>query len=60
MQDVFAILIVTIAAAFLASRAWRHVTKRAAGAAVPVRNCSGSGTVTSQQFVAITPHQSSH
>jgi hypothetical protein len=60
MQDFFAILIVTIAAAFLASRAWRHVTKRAAGRCGSCANCSGSGTVTSQQFVAITPHQSSH
>jgi hypothetical protein len=60
MQDILAILIVAIAAAFLAQRAWRHVTKRAAGRCGSCANCSGTDTDHSQQLVTIMPFRSSH
>jgi len=54
MQDAIAILIVAVAAAFLARRGWRHFMRRVSGACGSCVSCPASAS-TSQPLVSIAP-----
>jgi hypothetical protein len=58
MQDLIAILIAAVAAAFLARRAWQQLKHRSSGACRTCAGCSSSNAVTIKQLVTISPLKS--
>jgi hypothetical protein len=54
MQDFIAIMIVALAAAFLARRGWQRVAGRRAGACGSCANCSASGTMEPKTLVTLS------
>jgi hypothetical protein len=58
MQDVLAILIVAIAAAFLALRGWQRFARRQGGACGSCPSCSSGDSLQSKPLVTITPVKS--
>jgi hypothetical protein len=55
MQDAIAILIVAIAAVFLARRGWQRFARRQGGACGSCPSCSSSEALQSKPLVTITP-----
>jgi hypothetical protein len=55
MQDAIAILIVAIAAGFLARRGWQRFARRQDGACGSCPSCSANDAVPSKPLVTITP-----
>jgi hypothetical protein len=55
VQDVFAILIVAIAAAILVRRAWQRLVRRQGGACGSCSNCASTDALKSKPLVSITP-----
>jgi hypothetical protein len=55
MQDIIAILIVTVAAAFLAYRGWQRAASRRAGACGACSHCPSSGSLKSTPLVTLSP-----
>jgi hypothetical protein len=55
MQDILAILIVAIAASFLARRGWQRFARRQGGACGSCPSCSASDSLHSKPLVTITP-----
>jgi hypothetical protein len=53
MQDLFAILIVLAAAAYLARRAWQRLAQRRAGACGSCPSCPAADSPKSQSLVTI-------
>jgi hypothetical protein len=56
MQDFLAIIIVILAAAFLARRGWQRVANRRAGACGACANCSASDTMELRKLVMLSPN----
>jgi hypothetical protein len=55
MQDILAILIATLAAAFLAYRTWLKLAHRSGGSCGSCSNCGTNDSIKSRQLVTISP-----
>jgi hypothetical protein len=55
MQDIIAILIVVIAAAFLVRRTWQRAARGTGSACGSCSSCHSNRTLTSQPLVTISP-----
>jgi hypothetical protein len=60
MQDVFAILIVAAAAAFLARKAWLHITRRRGGACGTCGSCGVNDGIKAKPLVTVSIGRNSH
>jgi hypothetical protein len=58
MQDLVAILIVAVSAAFLVRRTWQRVARRTGSACGSCPSCNSNRTLTLQSLVTISPEMS--